>query len=67
MNTDLFSSVEIRWKSRVDDGETPLEVSFHLRGGLADYLADTMGGALTYAERPFAGKVSFESRFNLPV
>ena len=62
----LFSGVEIRWKSRVDDGETPAEATFHFPGGLADYLADTMGGALTYADRPFAGKVSFESRFNLP-
>ncbi|MBL9058520.1 MAG: DNA topoisomerase IV subunit B [Mangrovicoccus sp.] len=62
----LFSGVEIRWKSRVDDGETPAEATFHFPGGLADYLADTMGGALTYAERPFAGKVSFEARFNLP-
>ncbi len=62
----LFSGVEIRWKSRVDDGETPAEATFHFPGGLADYLADTMGGALTYADRPFAGKVSFEARFNLP-
>ena len=62
----LFSGVEIRWKSRVEDGETPAEATFHFPGGLADYLADTMGGAMTYADRPFAGKVSFESRFNLP-
>jgi topoisomerase-4 subunit B len=62
----LFSGVEIRWKSRVDDGETPAEASFHFPGGLADYLADTMGGALTYAERPFAGKVLFEPRFQVP-
>jgi len=62
----LFSGVEIRWKSRVDDGETPAEASFHFPGGLADYLADTMGGALTYADRPFAGKVLFEPRFQVP-
>ncbi|RBI86665.1 DNA topoisomerase IV subunit B [Rhodosalinus halophilus] len=62
----LFSGVEIRWKSAVDDGETPAEASFHFPGGLADYLAERLGGATTYAERPFAGTVDFQSRFNTP-
>ncbi|PKP84959.1 MAG: DNA topoisomerase IV subunit B [Alphaproteobacteria bacterium HGW-Alphaproteobacteria-2] len=59
----LFSGVEIRWRSAVDDGETPLEASFHFPGGLADYLAETLGRAATYAERPFAGRVDFTQRF----
>lgn len=55
----LFSGVEIRWKSEIDDGETPCEASFHFPGGLADYLAETLTGASTYADRPFAGSVDF--------
>ncbi|KAF0676600.1 DNA topoisomerase IV subunit B [Profundibacterium mesophilum] len=62
----LFSGVEIRWKSAIDDGETPREATFHFPGGLADYLAETLGGAATYAERPFAGKVSFQEKFSTP-
>ena len=62
----LFSGVEIRWKSAIDDGETPLEARFHFPGGLADYLNETLGTAETYADRPFAGKVSFQERFKLP-
>ncbi|MFP4450268.1 MAG: DNA topoisomerase IV subunit B [Rhodosalinus sp.] len=62
----LFSGVEIRWKSAVDDGETPAEATFHFPGGLSDYLAERLGGATTYAERPFAGTVDFQSRFNTP-
>ncbi|MDJ0859174.1 MAG: ATP-binding protein, partial [Dinoroseobacter sp.] len=31
----LFSGVEIRWKSEVDDGETPTQATFHFPGGLA--------------------------------
>ncbi|OSP54529.1 DNA topoisomerase IV subunit B [Pseudoruegeria sp. SK021] len=62
----LFSGVEIRWKSAIDDGETPLEATFHFPGGLSDYLRETLDGAATYADRPFAGKVSFEERFKLP-
>lgn len=55
----LFSGVEIRWKSEIDDGETPREAVFHFPGGLADYLAETLTGASTYADRPFAGGVDF--------
>lgn len=62
----LFSGVEIRWKSAVDDGETPMEATYHFPGGLSDYLRETLDGAATYADRPFAGKVSFEERFKLP-
>ena len=62
----LFSGVEIRWKSAIDDGETPIEATFRFPGGLADYLGENLGTAATYADRPFAGKVSFEERFDTP-
>lgn len=61
----LFSGVEIRWKSEIDDGETPQEAVFHFPGGLADYLGETLGGATTYADRPFSGSMDFK-RFNAP-
>ncbi len=61
----LFSGVEIRWKSDIDDGETPREAKFHFPGGLSDYLSEAMGGATTYADTPFAGSVSFE-KFKVP-
>ncbi len=59
----LFSGVEIRWKSAIDDGETPQEATFHFPGGLADYLGEVLGNAATYAHAPFAGKVEFQERF----
>ncbi|MFT6452584.1 MAG: topoisomerase-4 subunit B [Halocynthiibacter sp.] len=62
----LFSGVEIRWKSAIDDGETPTEAVFHFPGGLADYLNETLGSSSTYAERPFAGTVDFKEKFNTP-
>jgi topoisomerase-4 subunit B len=61
----LFSGVEIRWKTPINDGETPQEAKFHFPGGLADYLSETFQGATTYAEAPFAGTVSFE-KFKVP-
>jgi topoisomerase IV subunit B len=62
----LFSGVEIRWKSAIDDGETPQEAVFHFPGGLSDYLNETLGKASTYADRPFAGTVEFSEKFNVP-
>ncbi|MGB1389705.1 MAG: DNA topoisomerase IV subunit B [Paracoccaceae bacterium] len=62
----LFSGVEIRWKSAIDDGETPTEATFHFPGGLADYLQETLGAASTYADAPFAGTVDFMERFGTP-
>jgi topoisomerase-4 subunit B len=62
----LFSGVEIRWKSEIDDGETPTEATFHFPGGLADYLRETLGNASTYADRPFAGTVEFQEKFGTP-
>ncbi|CUJ10978.1 DNA topoisomerase IV subunit B [Cognatishimia activa] len=60
----LFSGVEIRWKSEIDDGETPTEAIFHFPGGLSDYLSETLGGSTVYADTPFAGKVEFKEKFN---
>ncbi|MGR3703921.1 MAG: DNA topoisomerase IV subunit B [Paracoccaceae bacterium] len=62
----LFSGVEIRWKSAINDGETPQDAVFHFPGGLSDYLNETLGGASTYADRPFAGTVEFGEKFNVP-
>ncbi|MGV6847012.1 MAG: DNA topoisomerase IV subunit B [Marinibacterium sp.] len=62
----LFSGVEIRWKSAIDDGTTPQEATFHFPGGLADYLNETLGSATTYADAPFAGTVDFREKFGTP-
>ncbi len=62
----LFSGVEIRWKSEIAEGDTPTEATFHFPGGLADYLTETLEGASTYADRPFAGKVGFAEKFGVP-
>ncbi|MEL7215369.1 MAG: DNA topoisomerase IV subunit B [Pseudomonadota bacterium] len=61
----LFSGVEIRWKcapALITD-DTPAEATFKFPGGLADYLTETFGTAATYADQPFAGRVSFAERF----
>ena len=62
----IFSGVEIRWKSAIPDGDTPLEAVFHFPGGLADFLGDQLQKSTTYADRPFAGKVSFQDKFAIP-
>ncbi|MGI3212225.1 DNA topoisomerase IV subunit B [Roseovarius tibetensis] len=62
----LFSGVEIRWKSEIAEGDTPQEATFKFPGGLSDYLAETLGSATTYAARPFAGRVEFADKFNVP-
>ncbi|MEJ1999337.1 MAG: DNA topoisomerase IV subunit B [Maritimibacter sp.] len=62
----LFSGVEIRWKSAIDDGETPREATFHFPGGLSDYLKETLGGSSTYSEGGFHGKVEFREKFGEP-
>ena len=62
----LYSGVEIRWKTAINDGETPQEAVFHFPGGLADYLKETLGAASTYAVQPFAGTVDFNEKFNTP-
>ena len=62
----LFSGVEIRWKTAIDDGQTPTEATFHFPGGLSDYLNETLNGASTYADAPFGGRVEFQERFGVP-
>ncbi len=62
----LFSGVEIRWRSEIDDGETPTEATFHFPGGLADYLSETLGKSATYADAPFSGTVDFKEKFGTP-
>ncbi|MEP3347767.1 MAG: DNA topoisomerase IV subunit B [Litoreibacter sp.] len=62
----LFSGVEIRWKTEIDDGETPATATFHFPGGLADYLSETLGKSTTYADAAFAGTVDFNEKFNAP-
>ena len=62
----LFSGVEIRWKSAFEDGEMPLEASFHYPGGLAEYLTEVLGKVMVYADAPFSGKVDFQEKFGEP-
>ena len=62
----LFSGVEIRWKSAIEDGDTPQEAVFHFPGGLSDYLRETLGNAATYAAAPFAGVVDFQEKYASP-
>ncbi|MDZ4093733.1 MAG: DNA topoisomerase IV subunit B [Paracoccaceae bacterium] len=62
----LFSGVEIRWKSAINDGETPTEAVFHFPGGLSDYLGEQLLKTTTYSDRPFAGKVQFQEKFGVP-
>ena len=62
----LFSGVEIRWRSEIDDCETPTEAVFHFPGGLSDYLGEQLAQVSTYADRPFAGTVDFAEKFGVP-
>jgi topoisomerase-4 subunit B len=62
----LYSGVEIRWKTAIADGDTPMEATFHFPGGLADYLNDQLEKTATYADKPFAGKVSFVEKYGVP-
>ncbi len=62
----LFSGVEIRWKSAIEDGEMPMEAKFHYPGGLAEYLTEVLGKVMVYADAPFAGKVDFQEKFGEP-
>ncbi|MDJ1008844.1 MAG: DNA topoisomerase IV subunit B [Paracoccaceae bacterium] len=62
----LFSGVEIRWKTAVTEDDTPAEATFHFPGGLSDYLSESLGEAITYADRPFSGLVEFREKFGAP-
>ncbi|WP_340108539.1 DNA topoisomerase IV subunit B [Pikeienuella sp. HZG-20] len=63
----LFRGVEIRWKCAPEllgpGDATPTEDQFHFPGGLADFLAATLKGAMTRTALPFAGKVDFSEKF----
>ncbi|RMH48504.1 MAG: DNA topoisomerase IV subunit B [Alphaproteobacteria bacterium] len=61
----LFSGVEIRWRCAPElaGPDVPEEATFHFPGGLADFLAASLGGAATVTEAPFAGRVEFAERF----
>nr|MCW1950978.1 type IIA DNA topoisomerase subunit B [Octadecabacter sp.] len=60
----LFSGVEIRWKTAIPDGDTPMEAKFHFPGGLSDYLGERLDGATVYSDVPFAGTVDFRDKYN---
>ncbi len=62
----LFSGVEIRWKSAIEEGDTPLEATFHFPGGLAQYLGDVLTGVQVQAETAFSGRVDFQEKFGVP-
>ena len=55
----LFRGVEIRWRCAPETiaDETPAEAKFHFPGGLADYLAETLGDSETITPEPFAGRI----------
>jgi topoisomerase IV subunit B len=61
----LYSGVELRWRCAAEHagGDVPETATFHFPGGLADYLAERLGTAQTYADKPFAGRVDFAERF----
>ena len=58
----LFRGVEIHWRCAepllAGDGETPAEAVLRFPGGLADFLAHTLGERETVTARPFAGRVA---------
>ncbi|MEM6617975.1 MAG: DNA topoisomerase IV subunit B [Pseudomonadota bacterium] len=63
----LFSGVEIRWKCALEclaaGDDTPAQATFRFPNGLADYLAERLDGAVTYADTPFAGHMDFAAKF----
>jgi topoisomerase-4 subunit B len=55
----LFRGVEIRWtcaKERISDA-TPETATFRFPGGLADFLAETVGERATVTPEPFCGRI----------
>ena len=57
----LFAGVEIRWKcaESLASEEVPAEAVFKFPGGLADHLAEQIGGRECVTAQPFAGKQAF--------
>jgi len=58
----LFGGVHIHWACASsllgDTAQTPAEATLHFPGGLAEYLAATIGGDQTVTTEPFAGKLT---------
>ncbi|MEX0342817.1 MAG: DNA topoisomerase IV subunit B [Erythrobacter sp.] len=57
----LFAGVEIRWKcnENLASEEVPAEAVFKFPGGLADHLAEQVGGRECVTAEPFSGKQEF--------
>ena len=57
----LFAGVEIRWKcdSSLASDDVPEEGSFKFPGGLADHLAEQIGGRECVTAQPFTGRQDF--------
>ena len=57
----LFAGVEIRWKcaENLAGDDVPAEAVFKFPGGLADHLAEQLGGRECVTAQPFAGNQDF--------
>ncbi|MFA9201214.1 MAG: DNA topoisomerase IV subunit B [Cypionkella sp.] len=57
----LYAGVEIRWKCApaLAGDDVPAEAVFQFPGGLADYLAEQVGGRDCVTSQPFAGRQDF--------
>jgi topoisomerase-4 subunit B len=57
----LFAGVEIRWKcaESLASEDVPAEAVFKFPGGLADHLAEQLGGRECVTTQPFAGNQDF--------
>ncbi len=57
----LFAGVEIRWKCApsLTSDDVPAEAVFKFPGGLADHLAEQLGGRECVTAQPFAGTQDF--------
>ncbi|MEM7664508.1 MAG: DNA topoisomerase IV subunit B [Pseudomonadota bacterium] len=57
----LFAGVEIRWKcaESLTSDDVPAEATFKFPGGLADHLAEQVGGRECVTAQPFTGNQDF--------
>jgi topoisomerase IV subunit B len=54
----LYRGVEIRWTCAAERaGDTPEKAVFHFPNGLADFLAERVGGIETVTPEPFSGRI----------
>lgn len=60
----LFAGVEIRWKcaAALASDDVPEEAVFKFPGGLADHLAEQIGGRECVTSQPFAGNQDFPEK-----